>query len=275
MTALTKWQKHIDTYRQDREENDEMVWERLAKWYDRWTENNDYVERVLPRLLDLVGPVSRVLEIGPGTGAFTVPLAHVVEEVVAVEPSRNMSATLQHNLDQEGAGNVHIVPGRIEETLDALAGRFDLALASHSLYDVRSIDSVIRQLVHLANSTVILIGTGDRREWYQKLHYQLKGRDRVPPTHFGDFYPVLLDMRIYADVEILPTSYNYVFDDEEAMVEWWAHHFRVKQQDHPILRSTLVRLAEHQQGSLGIYDQNRTAMIAIDRVRNLFGKKLS
>jgi len=268
-TALAHWQARIDACRRDRMESAETLWERLATWYDLWSAHNDYVERVLPRLLELAGPAERILEIGPGTGAFTLPLARSAAELVVIEPSSNMCAALRKNLAQAGASNVTIIQQRAEDAVNEVAGQFDLALASHSLYDVRALATLIERLLRLAQHTVILMGTGDRRDWYQSLHRRLKGGERQPSPHFGDFYPVLLERGIYADVEILPTSYNYVFDSDEDMFDWWAHHFGVTS-EHPTLRATLVERAERRGQTIGLYDENRTALIAIDRRRSLF-----
>ena len=274
MTALARWEARIDACRRSRPESVETVWERLALWYNRWTAHNDYVIRVLPRLLGLVGPAARILEIGPGTGAFTLPLARSAEEVVAIEPSSNMRAALVANIEAAGARKIRVIGQRVEDAIEELAGPFDLALASHSLYDVRSVGTLIEHLLRLASQTVILMGTGDRREWYQALHCQLKGKEREPSAHFGDFYPMLLEMGIYADVEILPTSYNYVYDSEDELLDWWAHHYGVDV-DNPILRATLLERAERRGQTIGLYDENRTALITIDRRRSLFGRPAS
>lgn len=75
--------------------------------------------------------------------------------------------------------NVRLVPRRVEEALEGIDGAFDLALASHSLYNVAPIDAVLRGLARLAHHVVILIGTGEQQGWYQDLHRRFKGKERV------------------------------------------------------------------------------------------------
>ena len=75
-----------------------------------------------------------------------------------------------------------------------------------------SIEAVLRGLVCPARYVVILIGTGEQRAWYQDLHRRFKGKERVASPYFGCLYPVLLTMGIYADVEVVWTSANYVYD---------------------------------------------------------------
>ncbi|MGY4707349.1 class I SAM-dependent methyltransferase [Candidatus Bipolaricaulota sp. J31] len=270
MGALREWQAYVRTWREARGETDDRAWQRLAGWYDSWVRNNDYVDLVLPRLIPLVGPRARVLEIGPGSGAFTIPLARAAGELVALEPSAAMREVLSRNLEKAGLANVRIVPRRAEEGLGELEGPFDLALASHSLYNVEPIDEVIRELIRLARHTVILMGTGEQWGWYRDLHRRLKGEDRISPPHFRQFYAVLLEMGIYADVEIIWTSANYVFADEEDMVEWWDRHFGLGGEKRDELRSALLRVAERRGNRIGIYERRRMALVRIDRERNVF-----
>ena len=189
-----------------------------------------------------------------------------------------MGQALRHNLERAGLRNVRIVPQRAEDALASLEGPFDLALASHSLYNVLPVDQVVQRAVELAERVVILMGTGDRREWYDRLYRALKGRPPVSPAHFGDFYPVLLEMGLYADVEIVPTSANYVFETEQELVDWWARHFGVAVDDtrqgaeeHPILAGTLLRLAQRRPEGVGIFESSRAALITIHRAKSLFG----
>lgn len=267
--ALRQWQAQIAACRQARLESEDEAWQRAAEWYQDWVRHNDYVDLVLPHLLAALAPTARVLEIGPGTGAFTLPLARAVQEVVAVEPSADMRAVLGRNLAQAGIGNVHLAPRQIEETVDTLAGPFDLAFASYSLYDVAAIDAVIRGLVRCARHVVALMGTGEPREWEQSLYRRFLGRERVAPPQLQYFYPLLLEMGIYADVQVLWTSYNYVYDSEEVLVEWWRRRFHLPESEGPALRAALLPLTERRDGRIGIYRHSRAALVWIERGRNV------
>jgi 2-polyprenyl-3-methyl-5-hydroxy-6-metoxy-1,4-benzoquinol methylase len=270
LTALQEWQQRIDACRMERDESDEEMWQRSAYWYDTWVQQNDYVELILPRLLQRVGSTARVLEIGPGSGAFTLPLASNVEEVVAFEPSSAMQQILAQNLTKAGITNVRLVPSRFEDELIEVDRSFNLALASHSLYNVKSINMVIQGIVRLARHVFILMGSGEQRKWYRRLHRRFTGKDRLSSPHFQYFYPVLLDMGIYADVEIIRTSANYVYDSEEELIEWWMRHFRLKEDCREELGTAIMKIAERRGNHIGIFDHRRTALVQIDRERNLF-----
>ncbi len=273
MTAVQQWQEWIRTCRREQAEPEEQVWQRLAAWYTNWARHNDYVEIVLPRLLKVVGPAARVLEVGPGSGAFTLPVAAAAREVVAVEPSPAMRGVLHQNLATAGVTNVQVIPRSIETGLAVIEGCFDLVLAAHSLYQVEPIEVVLRGLIDLAPYVAILMGTGEQREWYRALYRRFKGKEPFPYAHFRHFYPVLLAMDINADVELLWTSYNYVYDDEASMVDWWLHHFHLAEAKRSDLQTALGRVAEWRDGQIGIYDRRTTALVWIDRDHQLLHRQ--
>jgi SAM-dependent methyltransferase len=269
MTAVQQWQEWIRNCRQERAEAEEQVWQRLAAWYANWVRHNDYVEIVLPRLLEVAGPTARVLEVGPGSGAFTLPLAAAVGEVVAVEPSPAMRNVLSYHLTGAGLANVQVIPQPIESGLAALEGCFDLALAAYSLYQVEPMDKVLRGLIDLARHVVILLGVGDQSDWYRGLYRQFKGEEPFAYAYFRHFYPVLLELDIYADVELLWTSTNYVYDSEEAMVDGWLSRFHLAESHRVELQAALGQVARQRGDQIGTYDRRRTALIWIDRDRSL------
>lgn len=269
MSWLREWQAQVVACREARLESEDEAWERAAEWFEDWVRHNDYVDRVLPRLLATLDPAARVLEIGPGSGAFTLPLARAVEEVVAVEPSTDMRAVLRRNLAEANLTNVVVIPQQIEEAVETLAGPFDLAFASYSLYGVEAIDLVMRRLVDLAEHVVALMGSGEPREWERVLHRRFVGRERVAPPQVQYFYPLLVEMGIYPDVEMLWTTYNHVYDSEEALVAWWRRRFRVPESEGPALREALLPLTERREGQLGIYQRSRAALVWIERGRNV------
>lgn len=270
LTALERWQTQVRAARADRAESEEQTWQYLASWYDDWTRHNDYVALVLPRVTTYVSKSSRVLEIGPGSGAFTIPLARAVNQVIALEPSASMRQVLTNKLDEEWLTNVRILPHKVEEGLAELDGEFDLAFASHSLYNVEPIDAVMRDLLRVARRVIILMGTGDEVDWQRALFLQFRGKPRVLPPSFREFYPLLMEMGIYPDVEILPTSYNYVYASEDKLLDDWQRRLQLDVSRREELRAAFARYIERRGHTLGVYSINRSALIVIERERNLF-----
>jgi SAM-dependent methyltransferase len=269
--AIQEWKRQIAAYRHQRGEVEGEQWGRLAPWHDEWVAHNDYVTLVLPRLGPCLGPKARVLEIGPGSGGFTVPLARIAAQVVAVEPSPGMRGLLASKLAQAGLSNVEILTQRIEESLDRLSvlAPFTLTLASFSLYNVENIHHLVQELLGMSRHLVILLGTGTAPDWSETLYEQLKGEKRQAPPQLSHLYPVLMEMGIPADVEIIWGSDNYVYRSEEALVSWWMRHYQMEEARREELRSSLLPLATRNDETVGLYHRRPMALVWIDRERHV------
>jgi len=90
-------------------------------------------------------PDQSILEFGPGTGNYTVPLARRCTRVVTVEVSESMQEYLRGLLVREGLANVEIRLGRLEDGTGA-AEKFDGVLAMGPLFYVRDLEEGLTAL---------------------------------------------------------------------------------------------------------------------------------
>jgi ubiquinone/menaquinone biosynthesis C-methylase UbiE len=102
-------------------------------------------------ILPLVKPGDRVLELGPGLGFFTVPLARAVGpsgKVVCVDVQPGMLARLGQRLQKRGLAE-HVELRRCSQDdlgLGDEQGRCDLALALHVVHETVAPASTLRTL---------------------------------------------------------------------------------------------------------------------------------
>jgi len=267
MTALEAWKQRIIACRRQRSQTDSEQWDRTASWYGSWVQENDYVDKVFPYLQEALPADARVLEIGSGTGAFTLPLACAAGEVLAIEPSRTMREHLDDNLQAAGLSNVNLLSERIEESLPNIQSRgpFQLVFASFSLYNIPDIDLVIGNLLPLTQHLMILLGTGARSIWSQDLYRQFSGEERVIPPQLDLLYPVLLEMGLFADVRIINASQNYPYDNEKALIDWWMERLKLPSSRRRELQDALRPLILKRDGQVGIFQKRKMALVDIDR----------
>jgi cyclopropane fatty-acyl-phospholipid synthase-like methyltransferase len=93
----------------------------------------------------LLEPGHWVLEFGPGTGNYTVPLARRCARVVTVEASETMQEYLRERLDQEGLTNVETRLGRLQDGVDT-AEKFDGVLAMGPLFYIWDLEEGLMAL---------------------------------------------------------------------------------------------------------------------------------
>jgi SAM-dependent methyltransferase len=92
----------------------------------------DYPEAVYETLVDRcgLGPTTRVLEIGPGTGLVTQRLLRVGAQVTAIEPDPSLASYLR---DADPSAELDVVISTFEEA-ELAGGEFDLAVAATSFH---------------------------------------------------------------------------------------------------------------------------------------------
>ena len=116
-------------------------------------------EPTLDRLRALARPDDTWLDIGAGAGRYALPLALVVREVVAIEPSDGMRTALGELAVEHGIGNVRAVaepwppsPGSVLEDL-----RADVALIAHIGYDIEAIGPFLDAMERAARRLCVAI----------------------------------------------------------------------------------------------------------------------
>jgi CTP:molybdopterin cytidylyltransferase MocA/precorrin-6B methylase 2 len=107
----------------------------------------DAGDPALAELRRLARPGETWLDIGAGAGRYALPLALVVREVIAIDPSPTMLAGLRDGMAEHGISNVRVIEGRWPPEA---AGRpalgvssrdvaADVALIAHVGYDIEAI----------------------------------------------------------------------------------------------------------------------------------------
>jgi CTP:molybdopterin cytidylyltransferase MocA/SAM-dependent methyltransferase len=102
----------------------------------------------LERLRGLARPGETWLDIGAGAGRYALPLALLVREVIAVDPSDGMLAALQELMAEHGIANIRVVSDRWPPTAGSPADglRADVALIAHLGYDIEAIGPFVEAM---------------------------------------------------------------------------------------------------------------------------------
>ncbi|MBN2240518.1 MAG: class I SAM-dependent methyltransferase [Dehalococcoidales bacterium] len=93
------------------------------------------------------------LDIGAGTGRWTIPIAQKAKSVTAIEPSGSMLEMLHEKIDEAGLDNVRIVKGRWEE-LDVEP--HDIVYCIHGMYETPDFAGFVRKMEQTARERCYL-----------------------------------------------------------------------------------------------------------------------
>jgi SAM-dependent methyltransferase len=145
---------------------------------------------VLDALLGLASPSDTWLDIGAGAGRFALPLARVVREVIALDPSTGMLDGLRAGMAESGISNVRVIAGRWPADADELAA--DVALLAHVGYDIEEIGPFLRAMEGASSRLCIAVlmdqaPAAIANPFWPAIH----GEERVPLPAFADLVALL------------------------------------------------------------------------------------
>ncbi len=198
-TALQLW-SNDPTNRLD-ESTDLAFWERVAEDYDAHALAGR-APALLQRVLELIPAGASVLEVGAGTGAFTLPLAQRAARLTAVDYSPAMLRVLRRKREAlADQASIEVVLTRWE---DAGVAPHDVAVAANAFYRILDLRQALSLFVAAARQRGIVVWSIGRDPGRCDTDYR-PGPDYV---HLVDG---LFALNVFAHVEIL----------ERVAVIWW------------------------------------------------------
>ena len=241
MDPFEEWQRLQDEsahYRAVQVDQEEGYWSRYAENYDLRRCLGSGLDRERDVVLGFMTPTTTLLEIGAGTGAFTLAASEKVASVTVVEPSPSMIGILKKKLHHAKRNNVNIVQSRWE---DAQVASHDVVLAAGCLYVFYDIRSALEKMISSATDSVILTTSiHGGTDLYAAAAKQLNATVLSPGPDLIHLYNALYYMGIHADVRIIDSTFELLFDDLEHAVDTWAERMRLPAVKKPLLERFLA-----------------------------------
>jgi 2-polyprenyl-3-methyl-5-hydroxy-6-metoxy-1,4-benzoquinol methylase len=195
-------------------------WDRRASSFRRWTKESTASDPLFLIIRSQVTPQATLLDVGAGTGRFTLALAPLVQHVTAVEPNATMLDYLRHDAREEGLANISYVPSTWHDAPDNLCA--DIAICSHVLYAIKDIVPFLTKLqAATRHACYISMRATPFDTITAPLWRHFHGDERQYPPSYIHVLDVLYEMGIYANVEITgsPPSRQFQYPSVDEAVE--------------------------------------------------------
>lgn len=145
--------------RQGDDAAEEAFWQDYAPDYDTRSPLARLAGVMISDVVTLLHKSDHLLEIGPGSGAFTRRLAPHVGTITGVEPSEAMRQTFRRLWPDDARSAPRLIGGKWE---DSDAPQADVVFVANALYRVRDIGAALRKMIRHAERHVIIIQTVGR-----------------------------------------------------------------------------------------------------------------
>ena len=166
---------------------------------------------------------STVLDVGGGAGRYALPMALRAKHVTAVDPSPSMLDAMKRSADEAGITNVTAVPANWEEAETESA---DIVFCANVVYGVADIEPFVRRMEqHARERVAILLFMDAPLSRMSPIWKAVHGEDRINMPGLPELLPVLWEMGIYPNVEMMPgTGATRTSPDMETAIQM-ARHF--------------------------------------------------
>jgi predicted RNA methylase len=217
-------------------------------------------DTLLDFVITLMDSEDTVVEIGPGNGRWTIPVARKVKRVTAVEPGLDMAKILSENIQIADLHNVKIMQ-EVWEKADP--GKHDFCLCAHAMYNSADLEKFVRKMEYHANKLCALsIRIPPADGVLSELSEVIYG-NRHDSTDTVIAYNALYDLGIYANVKVEEEIVNWTNETFEEAFRRAKRHLRVEEnpQFDKQIRSTLQRKLSFSDGLYKWPDGMRSALL--------------
>ncbi len=205
-------------------------------------------------------PEDTVIDIGAGTGRWTVPLAALTARVTAVEPAEAMAEVLRKNAKEAGVlDKITILPATWEA---AVVEPHDVVTCFHAIYMSADFAAFVRKMeTHARRACYLGLRHFPIDGIIQELATQIYGTRHDSPN-FIVAYNALYQMGIYANVLVDEVRQMWTDDSlESAFIRAKRHLFLEDATHDELVRSTLERLLVLRDGAYQWPDGMSTALV--------------
>jgi precorrin-6B methylase 2 len=132
----------------------------FAKFYDQEQSKSGYPGKLLDPVLAELENYPSVIDIGAGSGFFTIPLLQRGHNVTAIEPSKAMTEILLNKASDLQSPKLSIINDRWENC--SYINKHDAAICIHSLYPMDDIKKSILLMKNSASKKIIIVRNSAR-----------------------------------------------------------------------------------------------------------------
>lgn len=255
-SALERWHEILDARRQQMDaayahlgRSSANYWDRRAQGFHRATKDTVNTDPLYLRLREVVDAQTSVLDVGAGTGRFTLALAPHVGHVIAVEPNARMLHYLQQGASERGITNITSIAATWEAAPDDLQA--DIVLCSHVLYPIKELDIFLAKLRAATRRTYYLYLRATHFDALTAhLWRHFHDDERCLPPGYIHVLDVMYEMDQYADVEVLHLPQSMRFPSLDIAVDELLEQLilpddeKTRQELYGLLESWLVKRGE-------------------------------
>ncbi len=197
-------------------------------------------DQLLDFILSRIENNTTIIDIGAGTGRWTIPLAKIAKTVTAIEPSNAMQDILHKEIITAKLNNIQIIQSSWE---DAIVIPHDVTVCAHAMYSSLDIVYFVRKIERYTTGTCYLAMRLPPSDGIiGELSLSIYGQHHDSPNAIVA-YNSLYSIGIYANILVESNIYRWTDNTFEEAFARAKRHLRLQSSTtyDTLIRDTLVK----------------------------------
>lgn len=215
--------------------------ENFAHEYEKRLSKEGYPGILLNRILCEIQGAKSVIDVGAGTGFFSIPLAEMDYRITAIEPSVKMAAILRKKINKKIS---HLINLDITDWESWEGKKADWLISIHSIYGMKELKEAVEKMSYYSNKSAIIIkadsGTISLSEIIRK---RLK-KDRCSYGFFSRIDSVLREIGLDYSFYEIEQRRESQFSNIEKEAEYYCRHLELEEENLNVIRRLLIDNSE-------------------------------
>jgi SAM-dependent methyltransferase len=214
---------------------------KFAKEYEKRLLAEGYPGILLEKIKNEVSESGSILDVGAGTGFFSIPLAGPGHPVTAVEPSASMIELFKKKIP-ENLKNSIVIDNTTWEEWDG--DKKESLICVHSLYTMADPESAVKKMIRSARKILIIIRSDSGRVTLtQEIRSRLK--PGAPSVKYNEIVKEVLDKEnlSHSLLEINQTK-TISFTDLDSEAEYYRFHINLEKSSLENIKNIIRRLTQ-------------------------------
>lgn len=215
---------------------------------------------LLDFILQDIDSQSAALDVGAGSGRWTIPVARVAKGVTAVEPSRAMVSMLSENIAAAELNNIQILQASWE---DAIVEPHEIVVCGHAIYFSPDFATFAHKIEkHATKRCYLAVRLPPHDGIIGELSLRIRGNRHDSPNAIIA-YNALYSMGIYANVVVEDDIHHWIDPTPEEAFVRAKRHLRLESTNSydELIRNTLGRRLAYVDKSYVWPDGMRSALL--------------
>jgi len=265
MDKQLMFEKMLQTDHSSIQEAEQMWDQKAASFYYNQVNGSTYYAEAVPRLLeqkDLITSSSSVLDIGAGSGRYTIPLAKKSASVHALDLSSEMLQFLQQEIEKNNVDNIYTIKSAWPATEEI--GEFDVAFAAmcpatRSVEALKEMSSKAGKYGVICQFTASTDNVVEALQEEQLIDKTAKGphNDRAM---LQAYFNILWELGYSPEITYLPDTFELKLNQDEAL-DTYQQRYEHLQLDQ--IKRVLDTMTE-KDGTLNVVKKTTLAVLSWD-----------